>query len=248
MATPPSAAGPSRTSVELPVRLDLAAIALHDLRSPLSVILGYTQRILHRAQQPGMLDATVLRHHIEAIEVAAQRMRTVVDELSDIVALQHGQPLSLRLETLNLATLVQEVGQMASAAHGGSAVAIQAPSTVLLVADRARLSRALYNVVDNAVKFSRPDQEVSVTVHQCLGWIRLTVRDRGVGVPALEMPALGTPYYRASTAAHVDGTGLGLAGTIAIVEQHGGRVVVESAPGQGTSVCIQVPQVPPYTP
>ena len=74
-------------------------------------------------------------------------------------------------------------------------------------------------------------------------WAVISVRDRGVGIPHDELPHLFTPFYRASTARGIPGSGLGLAGSRTIVQQHGGHITVESAAGQGTTVVVRLPSL-----
>ncbi len=253
MASPPppnahspiAVARPERAAEAIkPERAAAEAIILHDLRAPLGVILAYTQWMLQRLQRPHALDTALLTRHLQAITVAAQHMGVLVDELSDIMAVQNGQPLRLHWETLNLGALVGEVCQLVRAAHEQAPLEVAAPTEVLLVADRVRLTRALLNVMDNALKYSRADQPVTVTVLHRDGWALVTVQDRGVGIPVEELPFLGMAFYRASTARGINGTGLGLASAIAIVEQHGGYLAVESAAGRGTAVSIKLPARP----
>jgi len=98
------------------------------------------------------------------------------------------------------------------------------------------------NVVGNAVKYSPDGAPVQVSVGGDAEWVSIIVRDHGVGVPADELPRLFARFYRASTSKGIAGTGIGLAGSRTIVEQHGGRIMLESAVGEGTTVTVLLPR------
>ncbi len=130
-----------------------------------------------------------------------------------------------------------------TAAEAGAVV--MRSTAVTIQGDRARLERVLHNILGNAVKYSPRGAPVEVEVVAHEGWAIITVRDHGVGIPADELPRLFTQFYRASTARGIPGKGIGLAGARAIVEQHGGRIEIESAVGQGTTVTVYLPPHPP---
>jgi len=105
-------------------------------------------------------------------------------------------------------------------------------------------------VIDNALKYSPPDAPVDVGVGLEGGMAVLTVADRGVGIPAADVPALFRPFSRASNAADQDisGLGLGLFITHQIVEGHGGSIAVTSTEGEGTTLTVRVPVDGPHPP
>ena len=117
-------------------------------------------------------------------------------------------------------------------------------SELLVRGDRARLTRVLHNLIGNAVKYSPRGTPIDVDVQTQEQRVVITVRDQGVGIPAEELPRIFTRFFRASTARGVKGTGIGLAGSRAIVEQHHGHITVESAVGQGTTVTVCLPSSP----
>jgi signal transduction histidine kinase len=121
-------------------------------------------------------------------------------------------------------------------------VAVQAPAAAVLVCgDRVRLLRVLHNLVGNAVKYSPAGTAIDVDV-QTQEQAVITVRDQGVGIPADELPHIFTRFFRASTALGVQGTGIGLAGSRAIIEQHHGHITVDSEVGRGTTVTVCLPR------
>ena len=99
----------------------------------------------------------------------------------------------------------------------------------------------MQNLIGNAIKYSLADTPVRVSVRAHEDGVTIRIRDNGVGIPAGELPHIFTPYFRATTSQGVPGTGLGLAGAKSIVEQHGGRIVLESPAGQGTTATVYLP-------
>lgn len=106
--------------------------------------------------------------------------------------------------------------------------------------------RLLHNLIGNAIKYSPGKAAVQVQVGCVSNRAVITVRDHGVGIPPAELPQIGTPFFRASTATApgIAGTGLGLSGSKAIVEQHGGTLALESTVGVGTVVTVHLPLSP----
>jgi signal transduction histidine kinase len=119
---------------------------------------------------------------------------------------------------------------------------IHAPGGCPISADAEALALALHNLVDNALKYS-PDQSTVVVEWGCDGnTVVIRVRDRGMGIPAAEQKMIFQKFVRgrAAIAAHVKGTGIGLAIVSHIVKAHGGEVRVESEPGQGSTFTIEL--------
>jgi PAS domain S-box-containing protein len=234
----------ARVQAEAALRLrdDVLALATHDLRAPLTTILGRVDLVSMRLQQGGAVDATWLAPQMQSLRSAAQHMLTVIGEIGDVARLQMGQRLDLLLEEVNLSDLAHAVAAEYGAAEGPSQVVVDLPAAQIAVCgDRARLTRVVRNLVDNGIKYSPRDTAVCVAVHQDGPWAILTVQDRGVGIPAEDLPHVFTRFFRAATAAGVGGSGLGLAGARAIMEQHGGEIAIASMVGHGTTVTLRLP-------
>jgi signal transduction histidine kinase len=226
------------------VRDHFLMAASHDLRTPLTVINGHAA-LMHRRLESGRVpDAVWLRTHVDAMSDAANRMASTVEEITDAAQLQMGRTLTLQLSTVDFGALVRSaIGVVAEAnvRWRTGPLLVDAPDGVLVEGDRARLERVVQNVVGNAVKYSPPDAPVHVEVRAQAAQATMTVCDHGVGIPAAELPHIFTPFFRASTSASIGGTGIGLAGAKAIVEQHGGHIEVQSAVGEGTTVVVTLP-------
>jgi two-component system phosphate regulon sensor histidine kinase PhoR len=115
--------------------------------------------------------------------------------------------------------------------------------TLRFRADRDRLSQILINIVDNAVKFTPEGGTITVEIFRAEGEMVIRITDTGIGIPKGEIPKLGQRFYRVDKARsrQLGGTGLGLSIVKHLVEAHRGRMLIESDPGQGTSVSLHFP-------
>jgi signal transduction histidine kinase len=180
---------------------------------------------------------------MQAIGEALMRLNAMIDEMHDVARLQVGQALDLQREEVHLSALVRAVAAEYSGATGTPRVDVHTPAEAVLVCgDRARLERVLHNLIGNAVKYSPRGTPVDVAVQTQEQWAVVTVRDQGVGIPAEDQPRIFTRFFRASTSRGVKGTGIGLAGSKAIIEQHDGQITVQSAVGRGTTVTVCLPR------
>jgi signal transduction histidine kinase len=193
-------------------------------------------------QAQDAVDQTWLRRQMDALCDAGKRMLATVDEMNDVAGLQMGRALDLHLEPVDVGMVLSTVADDAIIQHGSRAVDVEAPVGVVVLGDRVRLERVMHNVVGNAIQYSAGRTPVRVEVSQDDAWVTLAVRDRGVGIPADDLPHVFTLFYRASTARGVPGRGIGLASARTIVEQHGGQITVQSTVGEGTTVTITLPR------
>jgi signal transduction histidine kinase len=245
------AAEAARAAAEAAVRIrnDVLSAVAHDLRSPLTGIMGHAdllQRRLERAEPPTQ---DWLRTHVGALGAGARRMASMVEEIMDVVHLQMGQRLDLQVAPVDLGGLVEGMARTLEAGAGHRAtLEVDSPHDLVVEGDRARLERVVQNLLSNAVKYSPQATPVRITVRPQEEGVAIRVQDSGVGIPAGELPHIFTPFYRASTARSIPGTGIGLAGAKTIVEQHGGRITLASREGQGTTVTVYLPRrVPEQT-
>ena len=234
------AAQEARATAEAAVRVrdEFLGVASHDLRSPLTNILGRADLLELRLKGSTPPDAAWVSTQIEALRGAARRMLATVQEITDAVQLQIGRALTLQTGPVDVGEMVRAVVEEYGARQDAAPVTVQAPPGLVVDGDRARLERVVQNIVDNAVKYSPRRTPVRVTVQARDEWAIIVVRDSGVGIPAEELPRIFTRFYRASTASGIRGTGIGLAGAKTIVEQHGGRIEIQSTVGRGTTVTV----------
>ena len=239
----------ARTEAEGAVALrdHLLSLAAHDLRTPLAALAGHIQLQRRRLERGAVPNGVALGAFLDTLHDLIQRQVAVVDEVTDAAYLQMGERLTLHVAPVDLGTLATEVADIVAQAHGAAvaaiAVVVDVGTDAVVAGDYDRLARVLQNVIGNAVKYSPAGAAIRVGLRAEEGAVTIVVRDEGVGIPPSEVSQVFTPFYRASTARGFAGTGLGLAGARAIVDQHGGTITLESAPGVGTTVTITLPRV-----
>lgn len=219
-------------------RSELLGHVAHDLRSPLTNIKGQADLLAQRLQRETPA-VEWIQARVKSICTSADRMHTMIGELLDASRLEAGEQLELSLRRVQVQPLIGDLVERESA---GRPLRLNlAKDPIYVNVDVARFERVLQNLLSNALKFSPNDAPIDLGVRAEGGTVLLEVRDYGRGIPADELPRIATPFYRASTAGGVPGTGLGLAGVKAIVEQHQGTLAIESVEGEGTSVVIRLP-------
>jgi len=212
------------------LKTDFLATVSHELRTPLTLILGYAELLSSREKfSPSgqEMAQTVLRE--------SQRLARLVDDLLDLSRIETGG-LELHKEPVNLIRLTEESLDNFSLLSPRHHLKTHIPQGLpWIMADRARISQAINNLLDNAIKYSPNGGTVTVELLRQAMEIVVRVRDQGVGIPPEKQKLLFTKFYRAdeSLKLAVRGTGVGLALCKYIVEAHGGRIWVESQEGQG---------------
>jgi signal transduction histidine kinase len=231
-------------------RDEFLASVSHDLKNPLTSILGVTQLLQRRAQRLEVPEHDRIMEGLATVSLAATRMVGQIDELLDSTRMQMGQPLMLEPEPTDLVALIGSlVTECRQTTERHEIHLSTAESALVMSVDKARIERALANVIGNALKYSPDGGTIVVSLRSTEeangATATISVADQGMGIPPDELPRVFERFYRASNAiGWVAGTGLGLAGVRRIVEQHGGTIAVESALGSGTTVTISLPVIP----
>jgi signal transduction histidine kinase len=235
----------TRSALEIRDR-SLSAI-MHDLGQPLSS-LNVATRLLGR-QVAGVAGADAdVAEELASIEASIARMWAMIGELSDVARLHAGRPLDLRERPMDLVALVRQEAQLQQLTTERHQVRVEAPASPMIGEwDPDRLARVISNLLANAIKYSPNGGEVVVTIGERSDghrdWAVVEVSDRGIGIPSADQPFIFEQFYRATNvASHVQGTGIGLAGARQIIEQHGGRIEIDSTEGTGTSVRVSLPR------
>ncbi len=224
------------------VKDELINIASHDLKNPLASILTSTF-MLKRRDLAGDADAA---HYIDNIEQQVQRMRELVANLLDIAKLETGRAVVAQEVMLRpfLEHVLRDFQISASEKH--IRIHFQYNVTVQTVEfDPVRIRQALDNLLSNAIKYSSEGQVVNLVAEQTETELVLKVVDTGLGIPQKDLLHIFDRFYRVDSEQHqsVEGSGLGLSITRAVVEQHGGRIWVESQPGEGSTFSFSLPLV-----
>jgi len=229
-------------------------VIAHELRTPLTSLVGNVHLMARRLDALVRPDAsredyirtgTVLRTLVEYCEKSLQRLVRLVDDVLDETRIRRGR-LALRLEPCDLAAVVGEaVAEQAALNPERSIRWSPEASPVPVMADASRIEQVVASYVSNALKFSRDDQAVEVRVQTADSVAQVSVHDDGVGIPLAEQPHIWEQFYQAKgvevQSSSQIGAGMGLYISKAIVEGHRGRVGIDSAAGQGTTIWFTLP-------
>lgn len=223
------------------MRVDFVANVTHEIKTPLTAILGFVETL-----QKGALEEkeTALRF-LDIIHKHANRLNRLLEDLLTISNIELGE-MKFFFESVALKGVVEHVLPLVSARAAEKKIALH--STVPedlppIRADRDRLVQIILNVLDNAVKFTPEEGRVSIEGSVQNGWIELRISDTGVGVPQNEIARMGERFYRVDKARsrELGGTGLGLSIVKHLMSAHGGRMEIQSRLGEGTKVSLFFP-------
>jgi signal transduction histidine kinase len=223
------------------VREMFLSIASHELKTPLTAMLGYAQVLQRRTARDKSLNERDMRT-LNVIATQATRLNRMVASLLDLSRIQTGQ-LSIARAPLDLCTLAQSVVNDIQPTLDHHTIALDAPDEPLIVdGDELRLEQVLHNLIQNAVKYSPSGGAVQVRVERRGDQACALVIDAGIGIPAEALPQLFGRFYRANNVLplHISGIGVGLYVVKEIIELHGGQVDVVSQEGAGStfSFCL----------
>lgn|GEM_PF-4876100 len=218
------------------------SIVAHELRTPLTSIKGYAQLALRQAGRLGTPNPT-LETTLTRIVDQVQRLTRLADDLLDVTRAQSGQ-LHLRLTDCDLAVIVSGCVEEQRLSSDRRIDLVLPGGPIVLRADPDRLRQVVNNLLNNALKYSDPDTSVQVSVRLDNDEAVIAVRDAGPGIPIPEQEAIFALFYRVQGTAASGRTGLGLGLYICrmLVEQHGGRIWVESHPGEGSTFYVALPR------
>lgn len=218
---------------------EFVALVSHELRTPLTSILGY----LELALEEGELSADV-QHFLDVAQRNSNRLLRLVSDLLFVAQVQAGK-LNLDAGDVDLLRLVTESAETAlpRAAEKSVALTVDAGEAPAFRGDSTRLGQVLDNLVSNAIKFTPDGGTIQVRLRSDGSRAVIEVEDSGLGIPEAELPHLFERFYRTTTVTHlaIQGTGLGLPITKAIVEAHGGTIAVESVEAVGTTFRVELP-------
>lgn len=220
------------------LQTQFVAMASHEFRTPLAIIDGIAHRVERRAH---ILSAAELRDRIVGIRAAVKRMTMLIERMLDASRLSSGR-MQVMPDTFDPRKLILEVcARQKEVAPGHEITTDLAGFPEELFGDVRLLDNVFTNLLSNAVKYSPHNPQVHVRGWVEGGMARLSVRDRGVGIPVDEQSRLFEKFFRASTAAGISGTGIGLNLVKNIVDMHFGEVSLTSAEGEGTEIVVSLP-------
>jgi two-component system phosphate regulon sensor histidine kinase PhoR len=224
----------------------------HELRTPLTTVSLLAETLTREAEAAGDAVPPRMRDRIEKIEVETGHLVQMVSELLDLSRIESGGALGV-VDVVDLGRIAAESTERLRlfADRQGVTLRVEVGEAVPPVrGDAARLGQVVVNLVHNAVKFSPDGGDVTVTIRAVDGEAVVSIADHGVGIPRAAQPRIFERFYkvdRARVRGETGGTGLGLAIARHIVEQHGGRIWVESTEGAGSTFSFAMPPAGPVS-
>jgi two-component system sensor histidine kinase SenX3 len=223
------------------MRRDFVANISHELKTPVGA-LGLLAETLG-----GEGDPDVVRRLAARMQLESQRVARIIDDLLDLSRIE-SEEAPLREPVPVHLVVAQAVERVRAAAdqRGIGIDAPEAPQRVSLLGDRRQLVSALYNLLENAVKYSDAESTVEVRARTDGRWVELTVQDHGIGIPGRDLERIFERFYRVDQSRGRDtgGTGLGLAIVRHVAANHRGEVQVESREGEGSTFTLRLPAGP----
>jgi signal transduction histidine kinase len=223
------------------LKSEFVSVVSHELRTPLTAISGYLDLLLE--DQRGQV--ANLRETLGIVKRNTDRLMKLLNDLLDLSRIESGT-VELNPTAVDVMALIAEVVSLLRPqieAKGQQLAVNQAEALPLVWGDPERIRQILINLLSNAYKYTPPGGHVWVTAEREEGWVRVDVRDNGVGLSPDEQTHLFDKFFRARQvgAQEVGGAGLGLPIARLLVEMHGGQITVTSAPGQGATFSFTLP-------
>ena len=226
------------------------SIVSHELRTPLTPLKALAQLLIarmRRSRERGTpLDLDSFERNLASIERQVDRMNGLVSDLLSVSRAGRGQ-LEMDRRPFDLATSVRDIVERyveVTREEGRHRFAVDAPPTLVVTADQARVEQMLMNLVGNAVKYSPRGGDVRVSLEQRDGVAQITITDEGIGISSEDLPRLGTAAFTRGTgkAATFAGMGIGLHVAKLLADAHGGSLELESeGEDRGTTVRVKLP-------
>lgn len=220
------------------MKTELVSTVSHELRTPLSSILGFTELLINKD-----MDASRQSRYLDAIYKEAKRLTSLINDFLDVQRMESGNQ-EYSMHEVDVVKVAEQTIQNASIQDGTHEIQLkQLTNRTICIADEDRLIQVFTNLLNNAIKFSPDGGNVTITVATSHEYLRVTIEDEGIGIPADQLKHMFEKFYRFDNtySRKIGGTGLGLAICRKIVEKHGGEIIVESEENVGTTVSFTLP-------
>jgi signal transduction histidine kinase len=223
------------------LRADFLSMITHDIKVPLTVILGYTEMLTDPEPPPGEIPPDILSR----IRESGQTINALVCNFVDLSRIEAGR-LTLDPRTFDVREMLAHALEHYewTARRKGISLALEAEPVPPIVADEAQLERVVANLLGNAIKYTASGGRVTIATARDGDRVAIAFRDTGRGIPGEELPHLFEKYRRVREAKRTEGTGLGLFIAKTIVAAHGGDIRVDSTPGVGSTFTLLLPLRP----
>ncbi len=229
------------------VRAEFFSFVSHELRSPLTSIRGFIQTL----QAAPDFSEDDRQEIFGIIHDESDRLLRMIGELLDVARIQAGRPIVLTPQRFDSVRHVEKVAEIMRAhTHKHKLVVDKPAAPVFIEADPDKFDQILINLLSNAIKYSPDGGKITTTLTETVESVVVSVEDPGVGMTPAQLQHIFDKFYRVSEdeekptrLARVEGTGIGLYLTRALVESHGGKVIVQSKVGQGSKFTVTMPKI-----
>ncbi|MDY0043403.1 MAG: ATP-binding protein, partial [Syntrophales bacterium] len=224
------------------MRVDFVANATHEIKTPLTAILGFIETL----KEGAIDDRKIALQFLQTIHNHAQRLNRLVDDLLTISDIELGET-KISFEDISFVPVIEGILPIIElqASKKDITVKTELPEELPLVkADRDKVIQIFLNVLDNAVKFTDEGGTVSISAQDNGdGKVAVRISDTGIGIPKAEIPRLGERFYRVdkTRSREMGGTGLGLSIVKHLLMAHRGSMSIDSRPGRGTTISLFFP-------
>ncbi len=221
---------------------EFISTAAHELRTPMTSILGYTELMLERLEQ---FDAGQLKEFLQIIYDRSAALSQIISDMLDLSRVQSGRLINLEKFAGDLSALLQQIVPAYEYNDNGCKLIVEIDDPLpLTLFDPHKMIQVFDNLISNSVKFSPEGGAVTIKLQNHCDAILVTIKDRGIGMTSEQKAKVFEKFYRADySSTAVSGLGLGMSLVKGIVEGHDGRIWVESAVGVGTTVYFTLPSV-----
>ena len=222
-------------------RDEFLSVAAHELKTPVTSLRGLSEWLMRMADRGREVDPVRQRRALTMIDRQAQHLSRLVTQLLEMTRLDADR-LTLDYQVENVTDLVRRSVDQAQAQTDHHRLSLTATPDVYATIDAFRFEQVVANLLDNAIKYSPDGGPIEVELLQPTpGWIRLSVCDRGIGIPAGQEARIFERFFQAHSSSHRSGLGLGLYLSQQIVVEHGGRLRAEAASSGGSRFILEIP-------
>ena len=225
------------------MRKEFVANVSHELRTPLTTIKSYTETLLDGA----LGDIEISRQFMGVVNAEADRMTRLVNNLLELSRLDNKET-SWAMNPINPGTILKDVINKMDVSIKKKKQILETyipDDPVEIFADRDKIEQVFQNILSNANKYTPEDGKIIVQLECADKMVKIAFQDEGIGIPKEDLPRIFERFYRVdkTRSREMGGTGLGLSIAHEIVKAHNGNITIDSEPGQGTCVTIQIPAI-----
>ncbi len=216
---------------------DFISTVSHEIRTPMTAIKGWGETLKNVGNNPALMDKG-----LDIIVSETERLSVMVEELLDFSRMQNGK-IRIINEEIDLLYIIEHVynvyKQKADNENKKLALNLNENTDIRIIGDSDRIRQVIINVIDNAIKYTPENGNITVSVARIQKYVKIIISDNGKGISEKDLPHIKEKFYKADN--NVRGTGIGLAVADEIIKMHSGEINISSEIGKGTTVEIILP-------